>query len=119
MDEEIRRLRAEAQRLAQGKAGHQIRYSPTFRRAAVALARVRLRQGGSVARLAQEVGVSIPTLTKWLRPATLGMLRPVTVTAVPMTERHGVSRAVLITPHGVRVEALDRDTLIAVLQALG
>jgi transposase-like protein len=119
MDEEIRRLRTEAQQLAQAKVRSQVRYPSTFRRTAVGLAHGRLRQGGSVARLAQEIGVSTPTLTKWLRSTTRPMLRPVTVTAAPTAEHPAVSRAVLITPQGVRVEALDRDTLIAVLQALG
>jgi hypothetical protein len=120
MEEQIRRLHTAAQRLAQGKMGSQVRYPPTFRRAAVAVARVRLRrQGGSVARLAEEVGVSIPTLTKWLHRTTLPRLRPVTVMAAPTAERDAGCRAVLITPRGLRVEALDRDSLIAVLQALG
>lgn len=35
MDEAIRRLRTEAQRLAQGKARSQVRYAAAFRRAAV------------------------------------------------------------------------------------
>ena len=119
MDEEIRRLRAEAQRLAQGKTHSQVRYPQTFRRAAVALTRMRIRRGDSVARLAQDVGVSVPTLTKWLRPTAVPMLRPVAVTPGPTPERHAVGTAVLITPHGVRVEGLDRDTLVAVPQALG
>lgn len=33
MDEQLRRLRAEAQRLAQGKPRSQVRYPDTFRRA--------------------------------------------------------------------------------------
>jgi transposase-like protein len=119
MDEEIRRLRARAQRLAHGKAGSQVRYPPAFRRAAIALARMRVREGGSVARLAQEVGVSIPTLTKWLRPTAVSVLRPVAVTSALPPERRAVASAVLITPKGVRVEGLDRDTLVAVLHALG
>jgi hypothetical protein len=119
MDDEIRRLRAEAQRLAQGKSRSQVRYPRAFRRAAVALARMRVRQGGSVARLAQDVGVSVPTLTKWLGPTTVPMLRPVALTPAPTPEGGVVGSAVLITPHGVRVEGLDRDTLVAVLHALG
>src|SRR5438034_4343966 len=59
MDDEIRCLRAEARRLAQGKIRSQVRYPQAFRRATVALARMRLRQGGSVTRLAQDVGVSV------------------------------------------------------------
>jgi len=119
MDDEIRCLRAEARRLAQGKIRSQVRYPQAFRRATVALARMRLRQGGSVTRLAQDVGVSVPTVTKWLQPAAVPVLRPVAVTPAPTPERDAGGRAVLITPNGVRVEGLDRDMLIGVLQALG
>jgi transposase-like protein len=70
MEAEIRRLRDEARRLAQGKHPSQIRYPERFRHAALALARIRLGQEGSVARLARDLGVSEPTLTKWLRPPT-------------------------------------------------
>ena len=68
MEHEIRRLRAEAERLAHGKPRSQVRYPSRFRRAAVTLARRRLGQGGGVAQLARAMGVSEPTLTKWLRP---------------------------------------------------
>jgi hypothetical protein len=119
MDEEIQRLRAEVRRLAHGKARSQVRYPVAFRRAAIALARTRLRRGGSVAGLAQELGVSIPTLTKWLRPMALPVLRPVAVMAAPAPHSPAGARPVLITPRGLRIEGLDRDMLVAVLQTLG
>lgn len=119
MEEEIRRLRAEGRRLARGKHPSQVRYPDRFRRATLALARMRLGQDGSVARLARELGVSEPTLTKWLRPPTPPVLRPVAVTPAPQPERRADVGPVLLTPRGVRVEGLDRDTLVAVLQALG
>ena len=72
-----------------------------------------------MARLARAVGVSEPTLTKWLRPPAGAGLRPVAVLAAPALEGAAVIRAVLITRQGLRVEGLDRDTLIAVLRALG
>ncbi len=72
-----------------------------------------------MAHRARELGVSEPTLTKWLCPPPRPVLRPVTVTPVPGPERCGVANPVLITPHGMRVKGLDRDTLVAVLRALG
>src|SRR5581483_11678784 len=102
MDEESRRLRTDAQRLARGKPPSQVRYPDAYRRAAVA--RRRQERGGSVARLARELGVSEPTLTKWLRPPALPVLRPVAVAAAPTPARSAVARPVLVTPHGVRVE---------------
>ena len=119
MDAEIRRLRAEAQRLARGKHPGQVRYPDTFRRATVAAARMRLAQGGAVVQVARAVGVSEPTLAKWLRPAAHPVLRPVTLTATPIPLRRSSPSPVVITPNGVRVKHLDRDTLVAVLQALG
>jgi len=119
MEEEIRRLRSEARRLARGKHPSQVRYPDRFRRATLALARMRLGPDGSVARLARDLGVSEPTLTKWLRPPARPVLRPVAVTPAPGPESRVGVGAVLLTPQGVRVEGLDRDTLVAVLQALG
>ena len=119
MDDQIRRLRAEAQRLAQGKPRSQVRYPDNFRQAAVELARLGLGQGRSTGRLARELGVSEPTLTKWRRPPVMAALRPVTITTRPTAAAAIVTRPVLITPRGVRVKGLDRDTLVAVLQALG
>ena len=115
MDAAIRRLRAEAERLARGKPRSQVRYPDGFRRAAVALA----RSGGSRTRLAQALGVSEPTLTKWLRPPASPVLRPVAVTPAPTPERTAGAGPVLTTPNGVRVTGLDRDALVAVLHALG
>jgi len=119
MDAAIRRLRAEAERLARGKPRSQVRYPDGFRRAAVALARLRLGSGGSRTRLAQALGVSEPTLTKWLRPAAPPALRPVAVTPPPTLERATDAGPVLTTPNGVRVIGLDCDALVAVLRALG
>ena len=119
MDGEIRRLRADARRFAQGKPRTHVRYPDAFRRAVVAVAR---RDAGqrSVTRLARELGVSEPTLTKWLRrPAS-------TPAAAAGRGDDGAGRrdaaegagVVLITRTGVRVEGLDRDGLLAVLRAL-
>jgi hypothetical protein len=118
MDREIRRLRAQVQRLAQGKPRSQVRYPEPFRRAVVKLARQRRGQGPSVTDLAQALGVSEPTLAKWLRPTTPPRLRPVALVSAPAPVLAAAAHPVLITPSGVRVEHLDRETLVAVLQAL-
>jgi transposase-like protein len=107
MDQEARRLRTEAQRLAQGEPPGQVRYPDAFREAAVAVARRRLGRGGTVARLAREIGVSEPTLTKWLHPPAPPGLRPVAVATPPAPERSAAAGLVLTTPTGVRVTGLD------------
>jgi transposase len=118
MDTRIRRLRAEAERLARGKLPSQVRYPDAFRRAAVVVARRHLAPGGSVTRLAGELGVSEPTLTKWLRPVAPPVLRPVAVTPPPPPTPPAGTGPTLTTPNGVRVTGLDCDGLIAVLRAL-
>ena len=118
MDDATRHLRAAARRLAHGKSRSQVRYPEAFRRATVTPMRRRQERGGSLRRLAQDIGVSEPTLTKWLRPAPGRALRPVAVTVMSRPDSPADASPVLITPTGVRVEGLDRDALIVVLRAL-
>src|SRR5262245_37934864 len=118
MDTTIRRLRSEAQQLARGKAPRAIRYPPRFRAAAVKVAQAHVDQGGALADLAAEMGVSTPTLQHWLEQPAMPRLRPVTLEAVTRLGGHERARPVLITRHGVRVEGLDAEALIAVLRAL-
>ena len=116
MDEAIRRLGTAARQFSQGKAPTGIRYPRSFRDRVVAVARQRLKAGGSVGRTAQELGVARPTLVRWLGRPTTPRLRPVTVAPDPVPE--AISRPVLITAEGIRVEGLDAATLITVLRAL-
>jgi transposase-like protein len=114
MDSAIRHFRSQVRRLAKGRSPRRVRYPVAVREAALALGRSRL--GHSVHRIAHELGISEPTLAGWLRPGGPAMLRPVTVAPDPEPRR--VVGIVLIAAHGVRVEGLDRETLIAVLRAL-
>jgi hypothetical protein len=114
----VRRFRSQVRQLAHGKATRGVRYPVALRAAAVALGRMRLGQGHSLTRIAQELGISEPTLTGWLRPRGAGLLRPVTVVPAPAPPPASEAPLVLTTARGVRVEGLDRDTLVAVLRAL-
>ena len=118
MDIAIRRLRAAAQQLAHGKAPRAIRYPAPFRAAAVRVARAHREQGRAVADLAHDLGLTAPTLIRWLDGPTAPRVRPVTIAPAPLVEERASARPVLITPQGVRVEGLDRAALIAVLRAL-
>jgi Helix-turn-helix domain len=116
MEIAVRRVRSQVRRLAKGRAPRSVRYPVAVRDAAVALGRTRLREGHSVNRIARELGISEPTLAGWLRTRGPAVLRPVAVALDPEPPR--AAGFVLIAARGVRVEGLDRDTLIAVLRAL-
>jgi hypothetical protein len=118
MDIAIRRLRSAAQQLAHGKVPRAIRYPAPFRAAAVQVARAHREQGRAVADLAHDLGLTAPTLSRWLEGPAAPQLRPVTIAPAAPGEEIASARPVLITPQGVRVEGLDRAALIAVLRAL-
>jgi hypothetical protein len=118
MDIAIRRLRAAAQQLAHDKAPRAIRYPAPFRAAAVRVARAHREQGRAVADLAHDLGLTAPTLTRWLEGPAVPRVRPVTIAPAALEGEGIPARPVLITPQGVRVEGLDRATLIALLRAL-
>ena len=118
MEGSIRQLRSTVRRLARGKHPNAVRYPVPVRQAVIAFARARLRQGQSLARVAQGVGVSFPTLASWLAEPGAARLRPVTVAPTVAPVAPPRATIVLVTPQGVRVEGLDGDTLVAVLRAL-
>jgi len=118
MNDSIQTLRIEARRLARGKVGRAIRYPAPFRAAAVALARTQLRRGHAVDPVAEALGVTPQTLARWLRRAA-PRLRPVGVIGPPPPADPPPSTVVLVTPHGLRVEGLDPEAVVAVLRALG
>ena len=119
MNEEIRRLRAEAHHLARGKAPRAIRYPAEFRAAATAVTRTQLSQGTAISRVAAALGLPTQSLVRWLETPTRPVLRPVAIAAAPAATAEHRAGPVLITPGGVRVEGLEREALVAVLQALG
>ena len=118
MDGSMRQLRSTVRRLAHGKHPNAVRYPTSLRQAVVALARARLGQGQSLARVARGVGVSFPTLATWLARPAQSDLRPVTLAPAPDPEPTPPSRIVLVTPQGFRVEGLDGGALVAILRAL-
>ena len=119
MDAAIRRLQFHARQLARGKGPTGVRYPAAFRDAVVRLVRTHRGPGHSVERLAHALGLSAPTLAHWLRSPAQPGLRPIAVVPEPQPAPAPPSASVVLTtPHGVRVEGLDRDGLIAVLRAL-
>ncbi len=119
MDTALRQLRSEAQQLTRGKAPTGIRYPAAFRTTAVALARPRLATGVPFVRVARELGLPTKSLARWLQRRPTPRLRPVAVQPDPAPPSPPAAGIVLVTPHGCRVEGLDRAGLVAVLRALG
>ena len=117
MNDAIRSLRAEARQLARGKVPKAIRYPVAFREAVAALTRSQLDQGTSMNRVADALGLPARSLTRWLQQSAPPLLRPVTLR--PDLVAPLAAGPVLLTPQGLRVEGLDHDALIAVLQVLG
>jgi hypothetical protein len=119
MNDEIRRLRSEAHQFARGRVPRAIRYPAAFRDAATAVTRTQLSHGTAVSHVAAAVGLPTRSLVRWLETPARPVLRPVAI--APAAEVAAAHRAgpVLITPRGVRVEGLEREALVAVLQALG
>jgi len=119
MNEAIRQLRSEARRLTHGEVPKAIRYPIAFRAAVAAVTRTQLDQGASMHRVAGALGLPARSLLRWLEQSGPPVLRPVTVRSEAAPPAPPAAGPVLVTPQGVRVEGLDRDTLIAVLRILG
>jgi hypothetical protein len=120
MDHQVLRLRAAIRRYQHGRAPRAVRYPAAVRRTATALARRRRADGATLKAIAHDVGVAPWTLALWLRTPPSATIRAVDIVPeVPATRPPVRLSPVLITRHGLRVEGLDRDALVAVLRALG
>ena len=118
MDDRVRQLQLRIRTLHRGRPANRIRYPQELRAEIVAVARAGHAAGRSVHSLARVLGVSVPTLTTWLRRSSRGQLRRVAVVPPSMTAISSPASPVIVTPHGVRVEGLDLAALIAVLRSV-
>lgn len=118
MDRAIEQLRRQAPRWGIGRGATGRRYPARFQAAVVAVVQARLRQGESLDALADAIGITRPTLARWLRRVSAPVLRPVAVERAPAPVAGESPAIVLTTPQGLRVEGLDGETLVAVLRAL-
>lgn len=115
MDAAVRRFRQDAAVHLGNRTGTAIRYTPSLRRRAVAIARKRRGAGVAVAAVARELGVRPRALRLWLQSPGRPRLRRVAIATAPIA---AVERPVLITPQGFRVEGLGAAGLGALLRAL-
>jgi hypothetical protein len=113
---EVDRLRI-SQSVAALTAGSQRRYPPKLRATIAEYARARLQAGGPRKSVVQELGVSDPTLVRFLAESPrVGELRPVRLIApIPVASPPPV---VVRTAGGLLVEGLDIAGVAALVRAL-
>ncbi len=118
MDNRVRQLQLRIRALRRGHARSQIRYPADLRADIIGAARAARAAGRSIYGVARDLGVSAPTLIEWLRRPTPGRLRQVTIGPAPVKTTASKPSAVLVTPHGLRIEGLDLAGLVTVLRDL-
>lgn len=103
-----------------GLGGRGQRYPEMLRRLAVEYGRWTLGVGRSVEEAAKALGVSPPTLTRWLDQAPTSPVSPAMreVTVVDETIPQPAGELVVWTPDGFRIEGVERAELAAVLSVL-
>ena len=81
----------------------------------VRYARGRVSEGASQQAIAEELGVSVVSIGRWLRSFESSALVPVKVISDPAPP----SAFEVVTPRGLRVVGLDIDALCALLERYG
>jgi hypothetical protein len=115
MDRKAEEFRKRAREENRGRARIRWRYSGPVRSAAMAHLRRVLDAGGSLSGAARALGVRPLTLKRWQESeATQATLRPVEI-----VEDSSVSKTVLLSPRGYRVEGLSEEGLSRLLEHLG
>ena len=115
MDGKAEEFRKRAREENRGRARIRWRYSGRVRSLAVAHLRQVLEAGGGFSVAARTLGVSWLTLKRWQEAeATKATLRP-----VELVEESSVSKTVLLSPRGYRVEGLSEEGLSRLLEHLG
>jgi len=121
MSNEGKRLRV----IIAARPHRRLRLSAELRDKTTAYARRRKEEGARVAAIARELGVSQPTVARWLttrrsaamevvgRPARVQPFREVIV------ERRDSSALTVVSPAGYRVEGLSLEQATIMLRALG
>lgn len=102
-----------------GRPSRGVRYREDLRQEAMALARMGMREGRSLGRVAAELGIGVATLTRWLEKGGADEpLRPVEVQR-EQEEPGSTSSLVVVTPLGWRIEGMRLAQIAELLRALG
>ena len=114
MEAKLRAFRKQAKEENRGRTGLGRRYSRSLRLDAVRYLKEKKREGESVAEVASELGVSIWSLSRWVRESeSAGVVVPVEV-----TDAEDSSELSLVTPRGYRIEGLTEKRLIRLVERL-
>jgi hypothetical protein len=90
--------------------------SAELRAGAISYARRRAAEDAPQSVIAEELGVSIMSVGRWLRARESAALVPVRIIADPAGGSSGLE---VVTPRGLRVVGLEMDTLCALLERHG
>lgn len=98
---------------------HRWRCSADLRDRVVSHARSCLATGDSMRRLAERLGVTQGTLSRWLRDASEPSIQSVSIVpAGPVTGQRPASALRVITPRGFVVEGLQLEQIVVLLGTL-
>jgi hypothetical protein len=92
------------------------RLSAELRAPATSYTRRRAMEGAPQRQIAEELGVSMVSVSRWVRSEETAALVPVRVVAEPVEKPHGFE---VVTPRGLRIVALDMDALCTLLERHG
>ena len=123
MERQIARFRRQVESHFGGRPGRGSRYPEPLRALAVEVALERLAKGGRLGSVADDLGVGVGTLRRWVEavPRRGGSLRAVEVVEdkPSATEEHfSTGMLVLVTAAGHRVEGLNLGEVALLLEAL-
>ncbi len=118
MDQTLAQFRRAAERENRGRRRLQRRYSPALQSQAIAYCRQRRQAGDRMHAIAAALGVAEWSLQRWMRGAkgrpqfeAVQVLDPEPARTVP-------SLALRLTAEGPRVEGLDVETIVQLLERL-
>ena len=117
-----RRFRKAAAEANRGRQLQGWRYGAELKSLAVAHCRVRRQSGGSFAEIAEELGVSTLTLSRWLKApgSAAAVFRAVEVVAEPESSVEiEAGPLCAITPGGLRIEGLMWSQVLELARVLG
>jgi len=108
----LRTALATTERSGRGRA-----YPPSLRADVLRHARARLAAGEATSAIATDLGLHVATLASWIGRASLA---PATFARVAVLAEPPATAGALVvhTPQGLRIDGLDLDSLVTLLQRL-